>query len=61
MDISIQPDIEIWFDGIEYGYCIDLQDESMCELLEINSVTEGCCTTYSNAVSTALSVITLSH
>ena len=59
MNISIQPNpnIEIWFDGIEYGYRIDLQDESMCEILETQLVTEGSSTTYDNAVSTALSVI----
>jgi hypothetical protein len=57
MNISIQPYIEIWFDGIDYGYRIDLQDESMCEILEISLVTDGSSTTYGNAVSTALSVI----
>ncbi|URD53593.1 hypothetical protein [Chroococcidiopsis sp. CCNUC1] len=57
MNISIQPHIEIWFDGIEYGYRIDLQDKSMCEILEISSVMEGSSTTYNNAVYTALSVI----
>ena len=57
MNISLQPNIEIWFDGIEYGYRIDLQDESMCEILEIKSVTEGSSTTYDNAVYTALSLI----
>jgi hypothetical protein len=57
MNISLQPNIEIWFDGIEYGYRIDLQDKSMCEILEISSVMEGSSTTYNNAVSTALSLI----
>ncbi|MDZ4878228.1 MAG: hypothetical protein CLLPBCKN_007663 [Chroococcidiopsis cubana SAG 39.79] len=57
MNISSQPHIEIWFDSIEYGYRIDLQDESMCEILETQLVTEGSSTTYANAVSTALSVI----
>ncbi|PSB43931.1 hypothetical protein C7B80_22395 [Cyanosarcina cf. burmensis CCALA 770] len=57
MNIPIQPNIEIWFDGIESGYRIDLQDEPMCKILEISSVMEGSSTTYDNAVSSALSVI----
>lgn len=57
MNISIQPHIEIWFDGMEYGYRIDLQDESMCEILEISSVMEGSSTTYDNVVFSALSVV----
>lgn len=50
MDITLTPFIEIWFDGMEYGYRIDFQDENIADTLGVDQVVESKARSYTSVV-----------
>lgn len=50
MTVYLTPHIEIWFDGMEYGYRLDFKDEFTAEALGLEPTIEGTAKNYLSAL-----------